>query len=145
MGPAWTTVTVAVAKRVVSSFEVAINVTVGVVTVATTGTVAGAVYKPVVSIEPHPGEQLVAVGEKKLVVLACASSQVTSSGVASLVRVAWNWKAEPVATVAVAGVTVTRIPESRLMVAVPVFFLSALEVAVIVMVGGGLGTVAGAV
>ena len=145
MGPAWTTVTVAVAKRVVSSFEVAITVTAGVATVATTGTVAGAVYKPAVSIEPHPGEQLVAVGEITLVAVACASSQVTSSGVTSLVSVAWNWKAEPVATVAVAGVMVTRIPESRLIVAVPVFFLSAFEVAVMVMVGGGLGTVAGAV
>jgi len=115
------------------------------VTVFVAGTEVGAVYRPVVSIEPHPGEQLVAVGEITLVVLACASSQVTSSGVASLVRVAWNWKAEPVATVAVAGVTVTRIPESRLMVAVPVFFLLAFEVAVMVTVGGGLGTVAGAV
>ena len=57
MGPAWTTVTVAVAKRVVSSFEVAITVTVAVL-----GTVAGAVYKPVVSIDPHPGEQVAAVG-----------------------------------------------------------------------------------
>ena len=98
-----------------------------------------------VSTEPHPGEQLVAVGEITLVAVACVSNQVTSSGVASLVRVAWNWKAEPVATVAVAGVTVTRIPESRLMVAMPVFFLSALEVAVMVIVGGGFGTVAGAV
>src|ERR1700686_1194253 len=140
MGPAWTTVTVAVAKRVVSSFEVAMTVTVLVA-----GTVAGAVYKPVVSIEPHPGAQLVAVGEITLVAVACVSSQVTSLGVASFVRVAWNWKDEPVATVAVAGVTVTRIPESKLMVAVPVFFLLAFEVAVMVTVGGGLGTVAGAV
>ena len=46
---------------------------------------------------------------------------------------------------AVAGVTVTRIPESRAMVAVPVFFLLALEVAVMVMLGGGLVTLAGAV
>ena len=129
----------------VSSFEVAITVTVGVATVATTGTVAGAVYKPVVSTEPHPGEQLVAVGEMTLVAVACVSNHVTSLGVLSLVRVALNWNDEPVATVAVAGTTVTRIPESRLMVAVPVFFLLALEVAVMVMVGGGLGTVAGAV
>ena len=132
--------TVAVAKRVVSSFEVAITVT-----VAVAGTVVGAVYRPVVSIEPHPGEQLVAVGEITLVVVACASSQVTSLGVVSLVSVAWNWKDDPVATVAVGGATVTRIPESKLMVAVPVFFLLAFEVAVMVMVGGGLGTVAGAV
>ena len=132
--------TVAVAKRVVSSFEVAITVTVAVL-----GTVVGAVYKPVVSIEPHPGEQLVAVGEMTLVAVACASSQVTSLGVASLVSEAWNWKDEPVATVAVTGVTVTRIPESRVIVAVPVFFLLAFEVAVIVIVGGGLGTLAGAV
>ena len=42
MGPACTTVTVAVAKRLVSSFEVATTVT-----VAVAGTLAGAVYKPV--------------------------------------------------------------------------------------------------
>ena len=140
MGPACTTVTVAVAKRVVSSFEVAITVTVGVV-----GTVAGAVYKPLASIEPHPGEQVVAVGEIMLVAVACATSQVTSLGVLSLVSVALNWKGEPVDTVAVRGVIVTRIPESNVIVAVPVFFLLALEVAVMVMVGGGFGTVAGAV
>jgi hypothetical protein len=80
-----------------------------------------------------------------LVVVACVTSQVTSLGVASLVSVAWNWKDEPVDTVAVAGVTVTWIPESKVIVAVPVFFLLAFEVAVTVMVGGGLGTVAGAV
>ena len=140
IGPACTTVTVAVAKRVVSSLEVAITVTVAVL-----GTVPGAVYKPAASIAPHPGEQLVAVGEITLVVVACMTSQVTSLGVASLVSVAWNWKDEPVATVAVEGVTVTRIPESKATVAVPVFFLLALEVAVMVIVGGGLGTVAGAV
>jgi hypothetical protein len=123
----------------VSSFETAITVTVAVL-----GTVAGAVYKPVASTEPQPGEQLVDVGEM-LVVVACVTSQVTSLGVASLVSVAWNWKDEPVDTVAVAGVTVTRIPESKVIVAVPVFFLLAFEVAVTVMVGGGLGTVAGAV
>ena len=140
MGPAWTTVTVAVAKRVVSSLEVAMTVTVGVA-----GTVAGAVYKPVASTEPHPGEQLVAVGEIALVAVACVTSQVTSLGVVSLVSVAWNWKDEPVATVAVRGFIVTRIPESKVTVAVPVFFLSAFEVAMMLMVGGGLGTVAGAV
>ena len=46
---------------------------------------------------------------------------------------------------AVAGTTVTRMPESRLITEVAFFVLSALDVAVMVMVGGGLGTVAGAV
>ena len=45
------------AKRVVSNLEVAITVTAGVA-----GKVDGAVYRPVVSIDPHAGEQLVAVG-----------------------------------------------------------------------------------
>ena len=49
------------------------------------------------------------------------------------------------ATVAVAGLTVTRIPESRVITLEPVVFLSWLEVATTLMVGGGLGTVAGAV
>ena len=43
------------------------------------------------------------------------------------------------------GVTVTRIPESKVTVAEPVFFLLAFEVAVMLMVGGGFGTAAGAV
>ena len=73
------------------------------------------------------------------------TSQVTSLGIGSVVSVAWNWKEEPVATVAVAGVTVTRIPESRATVAVPVFFLLEFEVATMLTAGGGLGTVAGAV
>ena len=51
----------------------------------------------------------------------------------------------PVATVAVAGLTVARIPESSVITLVPVFFLSSFEVAVTVMVGGGFGTVAGPV
>ena len=105
----------------------------------------GAVYRPVVSTDPHPGEQLVAVGEITLVEVACMTSQVTSLGVVSVVSVAWNWKDDPVATVAARGVIVTRIPESKATVAVPVFFLLALEVAVMVIVGGGFGTVAGAV
>ena len=46
---------------------------------------------------------------------------------------------------AVGGFTVARIPESREITLVPVFFLSAFEVAVTVMAGGGFGTVAGAV
>ena len=46
---------------------------------------------------------------------------------------------------AVGGFTVVRIPESSVMLLVPVFFLSAFEVAVTMMVGGGFGTVAGAV
>jgi hypothetical protein len=71
------------------------------------------------------------------------TSQVTLLGVVSVVSVAWNWKEEPVATVAVAGVTVTRIPESRATVALPVFFLLEFEVATMLTVGGGLGTVGG--
>jgi hypothetical protein len=120
--------------------EVATTVTVGVA-----GTVAGAVYKPVASTDPHVGEQLVAVGEIVLVAVAWVTSQVTSLGIGSVVSVAWNWKEEPVAAVAVRGDIVTRIPESKVTVAVPVFFLLALEVATMLMVGGGLGTVAGAV
>ena len=77
--------------------------------------------------------------------VACISNQVTSFGVVSVVSVAVNCWLAPVATVAVVGFTVTRIPESKVMTLVPVFFLSAFEVAVIVIVCGGLGTVAGAV
>src|SRR6266567_8251982 len=44
-----------------------------------------------------------------------------------------NWVA-PVASVAVAGIVVMRMPESKLMGNLPVFFLSALEVAVMVTV-----------
>lgn len=65
--------------------EVAITVT-----VAVAGTVAGAVYKPLASMEPQPGEQVVAVGEMMFVVVACASSQVTSFGVVSVVSEAVN-------------------------------------------------------
>lgn len=46
---------------------------------------------------------------------------------------------------AVGGFTVARIPESRAIMLAPVFFLSAFEVAVTEMSGGGFGTVAGAV
>jgi hypothetical protein len=76
---------VAVEKRVVSNLEVAITVTVGVV-----GTVVGAVYNPLASIVPQAEEQLVAVGEIRLVVVACASNHVTSLGTVSVVRVAVN-------------------------------------------------------
>lgn len=115
------------------------------VTAAVAGTEAGAVYNPVESMEPQPGEQLGEVVEIGTVAVAWATTQVTSFGVLSLVRVAWNGKGEPVDTVAEVGTIVTRIPESKLIVAVPVFCLFSLEVAVMVMVGGGLGTVAGAV
>src|SRR5690349_22349649 len=47
--------------------------------------------------------------------------------------------------VAVVGVTPTRIPESTMIIAVPVFFASALAVAVRVMVCNGFCTRAGAV
>ena len=114
-------------------------------TVAVVGTVAGAVYRPWASMLPQPGEQLVDVGETGLAVVPCASNQVTSLGVVSVVSVAVNCKFAPVATVAVVGLTLTRIPESRVIMLAPVFFLSAFEVAVTLMVGGGFGTDAGAV
>ena len=131
---------VAVPKRLVSGLDVATTVTVAVV-----GTLDGAVYKPLASILPQVGEHVVAVGEIGFAVVACTSSQVTSLGVVSVVSVAVNCKFAPVATVAVRGFTETRIPESSVMMLMPVFFLSALDVATTMIVGGGFGTVAGAV
>ena len=75
------------------------------------------------------------------------TSQVTSFGVASLVCPAMNCCDSLVGTLAVDGVTVMRIPESIAIVAVPVLFLSAFEVAVRVISSPDklLGNVVGAV
>ena len=61
-------------------------------------------------------------------------SQVTPCPIKSLASWTLNGCCSPVGTDAVPGVSETAIPESRLMVAVPVFFVSAAEVAVMVMV-----------
>jgi len=57
MGPAVAMVMVPIANRVGSAFEVATRVAVAFV-----GTVEGAVYRPLASIEPHPGLQVVSCG-----------------------------------------------------------------------------------
>ena len=69
--------------------------------------------------------------------------QVTFVG-ESPVTAATNGKVSPVPIVAVGGLTVMRIPESKVITADALFFLSAFEVAVMLIVGTGLGTVAGA-
>jgi hypothetical protein len=97
---------------------------------------------------PQPGLQ-VAACESGVVELAacCVTSQVTSFGVLSFVCPATNGSDSFVGTLAEAGVTVMRTPESMPMVAVPVFFASAVEVAVRVITSPlrSLGKVAGAV
>src|SRR5229473_1290436 len=116
MSPALTTVTAAWAMRALSTLEKANTVTIpagltGAVVEegAAAGTAAGAVYVPVVwSIEP---QSLLPLLQEALPVFAVDSK---------------------VPRVAVAGLSAMRIPESKTMVNVPVFFLSALEVAVIV-------------
>jgi hypothetical protein len=83
---------------------------------------------------PQPGEQVAACGKGVVELAACwVTSQVTSFGVASLVCPAMNCCDSLVGTLAVAGVTVMRIPESILTVAVPVLLLSAFDVAVSVI------------
>ena len=74
-----------------------------------------------------------------LVGVPCVTSHVTPLCWRSLGRLAanWNWEVlvelELVGTVAVGGVKVTVIPESRVRVAVPVLWVFAAEVAVMVM------------
>jgi hypothetical protein len=144
---------VAEAKRVVSVLETATTVT-----EVDVGKEVGAVYVPVVvSMLPHPGLH---EAEALLTVVARVTSQVTPA--VSLTSDAKNCRCsggmlpEPEAIVAVAGRTdATRIPESSVMVAVPVFFEFAADVAVKVNAGGvvvepaagtsALGMVAGAV
>jgi hypothetical protein len=140
------------------------------VTEVDVGKELGAMYVQVVDVQvvggaggalmlmlPHPGLQ---DAEPPLTVVACVSSQVTPP--VSLTNDAVNGKfsawmlPEPAAIVAVAGVTAdTRMPESSVMVAVPLFFEFAADVAVKVKGAAGvvepaagtsaLGIVAGAV
>jgi len=143
---------VAEAKRVVSVLETATTVT-----EVDVGKEVGAVYVPVPSMLPHPGLQ---EAEAPLMVVACVTSQVTPAvsftSEAKNCRVSGGMLPEPAAIVAVAGVTAdTRMPESRVIVAVPLFFELAADVAVKVKGAAGvvepaagisaLGTVAGAV
>ena len=136
IGPPVMIVIVPSANRSGSAFEVTTRVTVAVV-----GTAVGAEYRPLSSIEPQLGLQEVRSG--KFVVpegVPCVSSQVTPFIVPmSLVRVALNWNCEGVeelelvGTVAVVGFKTTEIPESKLRSPVPVAFVSAADVAVIVI------------
>jgi hypothetical protein len=130
-----TRVMVAEAKRVVSVLETATTVT-----EVDVGNEVGAVYVPVVSMLPHPGLQ---EAEAPLTVVACVTSQVTPA--VSLTSEAKNCKCsgrmlpEPAAIVAVAGTTPdTRMPESSVMVAVPLFFEFAADVAVKVKGAAGV-------
>src|SRR5229473_4799586 len=97
---------------------------------------------------------LVAVPQDTLSIFAVTSKvtpQVSWSGgttlpLRSFTRNSW---VSPVASVAVAGIMAIRMPESKLMLNLPVFFLSALAVAVMVTVTLGnivwFGNFAGAV
>lgn len=96
---------------------------------------------PLVSMLPHPGLQ---DAEPPLIVVDCVTSHVTPA--VSLTTEAKNCKCsggmlpEPAAIVAVAGVTPdTRMPESSVIVAVPLFFEFAADVAV--KVKGAVGVV----
>lgn len=156
MGPPWMIVMVPIAKRVVSALEVATTVNVAVV-----GMAVGAVYKPLVSMEPQPDAlpETVQVGSEgngtDAVGVPCVTSQVTPLFSRSFVKVAVNCTCdefaalELVGTVAVGGVNVTTIPESRLRVALPVFFISSADVAVMITCRSGKvvgsGTLLGAV
>jgi hypothetical protein len=111
------------------------------VTEADVGKEVGAVYVPVASMLPHPGLQ---EAEAPLTVVACVTSQVTAPLV-SLTSEAKNCKfsggmlPEPAAIVAVAGVTPdTRMPESSVMIAAPLFFEFAADVAVKVKGAAGV-------
>ena len=70
-----------------------------------------------------------------LVGVVCVTSQATPLTVGSLsfVRLAENCCCSKVGTVAVVGVRVTLIPESRANVAVPLFFGSCTDVAVMMI------------
>src|ERR1700737_2657804 len=80
---------------------------------------------------PQPGLQVAACGRGVVAVDACCvTSQVTSLGMLSFCCPAMNCWGSLVGTLALLGVTLMRIPESMPIFAVPVFVLSALEVAV---------------
>ena len=86
-----------------------------------------------------------------LVGVLCVTSQATPLIVGSLsfVRLAENCCCSKVGTVAVVGVRVTLMPESRVNVALPLFFGSCTEVAVMMIWSNGnlvgSGTLFGAV
>jgi hypothetical protein len=141
-----TSVMVAEAKRVVSVLETATRVT-----EVDVGKEVGAVYVQVVVVQgvdvpgaavsmPHPGLQ---EAEPLLMVVACVTSQVTppvSLTEAEKGQCSGGMLPEPAAIVAVAGVTAdTRMPESSVMVAVPLFLEFATDVAV--KVSGAAGVV----
>src|ERR1041385_4277187 len=129
IGPPWITVTVATAKRVASALDVATTLRLAVV-----GSVPGAVYFPVSSIEPQPGLQVGSEGYGAVAVgVPCVTSQLTPWLCRSFVSVALNCSCSLVGTVAVPGVRVTTIPESRVNVALPDCLVSAAEVAVMMM------------
>lgn len=130
-----TRVIVAEAKRVVSVLETATTVT-----EAAVGKEVGAVYVPVASMLPHPGLQ---VAEAPLTVVDCVTSQVTPAesltSDAKKVKCSGGMLPEPAAIVAVAGtIPDTRMPESSVIVAVPVFLEFAADVAVKVKGAAGV-------
>ena len=128
IGPPVMMVMVPRAKRVGSALELATTVSVAVV-----GTVDGATYLPVASMEPQAGLHVVSWGKRMVLVgVPCVTSQAAPLTVGSLsfVRLAENCCCSRIGTVAVVGVRVTTMPESRTNVDVPLFFVSCTEVAV---------------
>lgn len=103
---------------------------------------------PLASILPQPGLQVAACGSGVVEVATCwVTNQVTLFGVLSFCWPATNCCDSLVGTLALDGEMVMRTPESMAIFAVPVFFLSALEVAVSVTISPVrvLGKVGGAV
>ena len=148
IGPPVMMVMVPRAIRPGSALELATTVSVAVV-----GTADGATYFPVASIEPQAGLHEGWLGKDGLVLVGalCVTSQATPLTVGSLsfVRLAENCCCSKVGTVAVVGVRVTLMPESRVNVALPLFFGSCTEVAVMMIWSKGnlvgSGTLFGAV
>src|SRR5579859_7260824 len=156
IGPPGVIVIVASAKREESVTEVATTVTiVGVVLapegVLAVGTTAGAVYTPFASMEPHPVALPLTVqvasdinglgleADAAVVGVDCVTSQVTPWALRSLVRTAKKACCSLVGTAALAGVSVTLIPESinRLTVPVPCLLESAKACTVMMTVNPG--------
>lgn len=89
---------------------------------------------PVAVMVPHAGLQVVSEGKGIVVVgVPWVIRKVTPWFCRSFVRLTVKFCCSPVGTVAVAGVRVTEMPESRVKVAVPFFFVSSTEVAVIMI------------
>jgi len=110
------------------------------------GIVAGAVNTPFTSIEPqlglHVGELDVAEGFPVEPATGCVTSQVTSvpgSFNSETVNLDVAVGVTPTGTVAAVGVIEARMPESSVIVAVPVLFVAAVDVAVNVITGTGFG------